>query len=114
MQQYEEKTYKKKVFPPGTVPIFLPGLRSKYMQFEILSYLFEHIHQVSIFLRGLNQTSRAFLDKFKKELTLLYRPFTVKIRPPLKFKVTNDGLDGMMERKMFGFYAVNNLNDFEG
>ena len=46
------------------------------------------MHDVSLFLRSLSQTSRAFLSKFGDELKVPFRPYAINIAPPLKFEIS--------------------------
>lgn len=46
---------------------FIPILRSKFMTIELLKMLFEHKHEVLIFLRSINKSSESFMERFYKE-----------------------------------------------
>ena len=51
---------KKAFVKPRGVPFFIPLLRSKYLQIELLRYLFDFRFEVCIFLRSLSKTSFEF------------------------------------------------------
>ena len=50
----------------------MPLLRSKYLQIELLRYLFTHRHEVCIFLRTLSKTALNFYRRFQDEPMKLF------------------------------------------
>ena len=65
-------------------PWFIPVLRSKWSTIELLKMLFEHQHEVVLFLRSLNRASSIFLDRFYEEdIKEHFKIYSIEIKVPL-------------------------------
>lgn len=63
---------------------FIPILRSKFMTIELLKMLFEHRHEVLIFLRSLSKSSESFMERFyEDEIDEYFGIYSIQIQVPL-------------------------------
>jgi hypothetical protein len=63
---------------------FIPILRSKFMTIELLKMLFQHRHEVLIFLRSINKSSESFMERFyKEEIDEYFEVYSIQIKVPL-------------------------------
>ncbi len=63
---------------------FIPGLRSKYLTIELLTFTFDKQAQVIIFLRSLSTKSRNFLGQFREEILRLFDVSPLALELPLR------------------------------
>ena len=98
------------------IPFYLPGLRSKYMQIELLTFLFTHKCEVASFLRSLSHQSLAFYDLCQEEITCLFEVFTISLRPPLKFTYQSETASvcqHQMSTRLLNFDRLRRLDHFD-
>jgi hypothetical protein len=63
---------------------FIPILKSKFMTIELLKMLFQHRHEVLIFLRSINKSSESFMERFyKEEIDEYFEVYSIQIKVPL-------------------------------
>ena len=104
----------------GLVPFFIPLLRSKYLQIELLRYLFSHKHEVCLFLRRLSTTSLEFYKRFQDELMMLFAEYSIDVKPPLKLDNTISGYDAaqsvtaFLDRRVKNLHKLLKHSDFKG
>jgi hypothetical protein len=70
-----------------TIPFYLP-IRSKYMQIELLKFLFKYKAEVAVFLRTISKKGQQFYTRYQGELDMLFEVMHITLEPPLKFQNT--------------------------
>ena len=95
-------------------------MRSKYLQIEILRYLFQYRYEVCIFLRKVSNVSRTFYERFQDELMMLFKEYTILIQPPMKLDMNFASIDAaqnvndFLDRKVQNFRKLLRHQDFMG
>ena len=98
----------------------MPLLRSKYLQIELLKFLFRNRHEVCLFLRTLSKTGSEFYRRFQNELMRLFMVYDIIVTPPMKlemsFKASSeaDSINDFLTRKVKNLRQLLAHSDFRG